>query len=45
MEMAQFGDTEVAVSDLKATVEKMKSVPEGKENSPMQEEYDVSWNV
>lgn len=41
MEVAQFGDTELTVSDLKSNIEKLKDVPDGKTNSRMQDEFEV----
>lgn len=41
MEVAQFGDTELTVSDLKTNIDKLKAVPEGKTVSRMQEEFEV----
>lgn len=41
MEYAQFGDTELTVSDLKSNIDKLKAVPDGKTASPMQEQFDV----
>lgn len=42
MEMAQFGDTDVSVSELKSHIEKLKGIADGKTVSRMQAEYDVS---
>ncbi|KAG7207852.1 hypothetical protein KM043_009453 [Ampulex compressa] len=40
MEMAQYGDTEIAASQLKATVAKLRQRDNGKEKCRMEEEYD-----
>ncbi|ODN01275.1 Tyrosine-protein phosphatase 69D [Orchesella cincta] len=40
MELAQFGDTELTVSDLKSNIDKLKTVPDGKITSKMQEEFE-----
>lgn len=42
MEMAQYGDTEIPASQLKATVTKLRQRDNGKEKCRMEEEYDVS---
>ena len=44
MEAALFGDTEIAVSDLKSHIERLKAVPEGKAISRLQEEFEVSFS-
>lgn len=46
MELGQFGDTEIAVTDIKNTVEKLKQCT--KENGGMcklQEEFEVSFEL
>ncbi|XP_050461822.1 tyrosine-protein phosphatase 69D [Cataglyphis hispanica] len=40
MEMAQYGDTEISASQLKATVAKLRQRDNGKEKCRMEEEYD-----
>lgn len=45
MEMAQYGDTEIQASQLKATVDKLRQRDNGKEKNRMEEEYDVSWHT
>ena len=42
MEMGQYGDTEIAATQLKAQVEKLRQRENGKEKCRMEEEYDVS---
>jgi hypothetical protein len=41
MEMAQFGDTDVSVSELKSHIEKLKGTSEGKTITRFQEEFEV----
>jgi len=43
MEYAQFGDTELTVSDLKSNIDKLKAVPDGKTESKMQNEFEVGF--
>ncbi|XP_057340259.1 tyrosine-protein phosphatase 69D-like isoform X1 [Microplitis mediator] len=40
MEMATYGDTEIPLGQLKATVEKLRQKENGKDKSRMEEEYD-----
>ncbi|XP_033338390.2 protein tyrosine phosphatase 69D isoform X1 [Megalopta genalis] len=40
MEMAQYGDTEIPTSQLKATIAKLRQRDNGKEKCRMEEEYD-----
>lgn len=40
-EVAQFGITEVRASKLKATLDKLRQVENGKEKSKMEEEFEV----
>ncbi|XP_066594024.1 tyrosine-protein phosphatase 69D isoform X2 [Prorops nasuta] len=40
MEMAQYGDTEIPMAQLKATVDKLRQRDNGKEKCRMEEEYD-----
>lgn len=42
LEIAQFGNTDIKASKLKATLEKLRQVENGKEKSKMEEEFDVS---
>lgn len=42
MEMAQYGDTEIAASQLKAAMARLRQRDNGKEKCRMEEEYDVS---
>jgi len=42
MEMAQFGDTDVAVSELKSQIEKLKGTTDGKTICRMEEEFEVT---
>lgn len=41
MEYAQFGDTELTVTDLKSNIDKLKVVAEGRTQSKMQDEFEV----
>lgn len=43
MEMAQYGDTEIQASQMKAAVERLRQRENGKEMCRMEEEYEVSF--
>lgn len=42
MEVAQYGDTEIPASELKATVEKLKSCDKDNAKCKMEEDFEVS---
>ncbi|XP_044012009.1 tyrosine-protein phosphatase 69D isoform X2 [Aphidius gifuensis] len=45
MEMAIYGDTEIPISHLKSTVEKLRHKENGKDKSKMEDEYDKMTSV
>lgn len=42
MEVAQFGDTEIKVNDLKNTFEKLRRTENGKDKCKMEEDFEVN---